>query len=132
MSQPEVAAGIPSVVGMWIMKEVIGLARAIEMSLTCRFLTAAECLDWGLIDYLVPQDQVMDKALEIARGLASKPALAMRLSKQRMRALTQPGYDATIEAAVRIQSEAFATGEPGRVAATFLAERAALKSGGKT
>jgi enoyl-CoA hydratase len=128
MSQPEVQAGIPSIVGMWIMKEVIGLARAIEMSLTCRFLGAEDCLDWGLIDHLVPADQVMAKALEIARALAAKPALAMRLSKERMRRLTQPGYDATIEAAVAIQREAFQTGEPQRVAEAFLAERARRKS----
>lgn len=127
MSQPEIEAGIPSIVGLWIMTEVLGLARAVEMSLTCRMVPAEECLDWGLIDYLVPAGEVMPKALAVARELAAKPGQAFRLSKQRMRSLTQPGYDATIEAAVAIQAEAFASGEPQRVAADFLARRAARK-----
>ena len=127
MSQPEVDAGIPSVVGMWIMKEILGLARAVEMSLTCRMVPAEEALEWGLIDAIVPPDQVMTRALAAARELAAKPKLAFRLSKQRMRALTQAGYDAAIEAAVRIQTEAYASGEPQRVAAEFMAKRAARK-----
>ena len=127
MSQPEVEAGIPSVVGMWIMREVLGLARAIDMSLTCRMVPADECLEWGLIDYLVPAEEVMPKALAVARELAAKPRLAFAASKQRMRALTQPGYDETIEAATRIQPQAYASGEPQRIAAAFLARRAAAK-----
>src|SRR5690606_36389809 len=123
MSQPEVAAGIPSVMGLWIIKEAVGLARAVEMSLTCRQMPAAECLEWGLVDHVVPREGVMAKALEIARDLASKPALALRLSKQRMRELTQPEYDATVAAAMRIQPEAFRSGEPQRVSEAFLARR---------
>jgi len=123
MSQPEVAAGIPSVMGLWIIKEAVGLARAVEMSLTCRQVPAAECLEWGLVDHVVPREGVMAKALEIARDLASKPTLALRLSKQRMRELTQPEDDATVAAAMRIQPEAFRSGEPQRVAEAFLARR---------
>lgn len=128
MSQPEVDAGIPSIVGMWIMREMIGLARAVDMSLTCRMVPAEECLEWGLIDYLVPAEEVMPKALAVARELAAKPRAAYAGSKQRMRALTQPGYDATVAAATRIQAQAFASGEPQRITTEFLARRSARKT----
>lgn len=128
MAQPEVDAGIPSIVGMWIMREVLGLARAVEMSLTCRMVPADECLEWGLIDHLVPPEQVMPKALAIAREMAAKPAAAFAASKRRMRSLTQAAYDETVAAASRIQAEAFASGEPQRIAAEFMARRAAKSS----
>lgn len=130
MAQPEVAAGIPSIMGLWIMREAMGLARAVEMSLTCRMIEAEEARAWGLIDHLVPAGEVMPTALRVARELAAKPPMAFRASKANLRRLSQADYDATIEAAVRIQTEAFRTGEPQRVAAEFLAARAKRKGGG--
>lgn len=130
MSQPEVAAGIPSIVGLWIMREVIGLARAVEMSLTCRMVPAEECVEWGMIDHLVPEAEVMAKAAAVARELAARPKLAFKASKANLRRLTQAGYDETVGAAQRIQAEAFSTGEPQRVMAAFVEARRRRKLGG--
>jgi enoyl-CoA hydratase/carnithine racemase len=88
---------------------------------------AEECLRWGLISHLVPREEVLPKALSVARDLASKPPVAFRLTKRRLREATQASYDETIEAAVKIQAEAFASGEPQRVAAEFKARRAARR-----
>jgi enoyl-CoA hydratase/carnithine racemase len=71
----------------------------------------------------------MAKALEIARDLAAKPPMAMLLTKRRMRELTQPGYDATIEAAKDYQRQAYGSGEPQRVAEAFIAGRRARRGG---
>ena len=123
MSQPEVNAGIPSVVGSMIMREVIGLARTAEMALSCRFVGADEALSYGLINEIVPPEQVLPRAIERARELGAKPPTAMRLSRAWLRELTQPAYDAAIEAAVVIQREAFGTGEPQAAAQAFVARR---------
>lgn len=56
MSQPEVNAGIPSIVGSMIMREVIGLARTAEMALSCRFVGAEEAHGYGLINEIVPPE----------------------------------------------------------------------------
>jgi hypothetical protein len=48
----------------------------------------------------------------------------MRLTKERLRALTQPGFDEATAAGVRYSLEAYATGEPQRIMKGFLAERA--------
>ena len=129
MSQPEVAAGIPSAVGIWIIAQMVGLPRAIELSLTCRMVGAEEALSWGLLDRIVPADRVLDEAKAMALDLAAKPPLALAKSEMNLRRLTQDGYDATIEAAVRVQTEAFRSGEPQRVAAEFLARRKAKEAG---
>ena len=48
MGQPEINSGIASVTGPWIMREIIGLARTIDLTLTGRMLEADECYRIGL------------------------------------------------------------------------------------
>lgn len=124
MGQPEINSGIASVTGPWIMRETIGLSRTIELTLTGRLMDAEECKAIGLIHYLVEQDQVMDKAMEIARHLAAKPPVAMRLDKQRFKEITEPGFRDAIEAGIRIQRESYASGEPKKMMEEFFRKRA--------
>ncbi len=127
MAQPEINAGLPSVIGNWVMNQIVGHGRMVDMALSGRFIDAEQCLAWGLINYVVPRDQVMAKALEIARDLAAKPPMALLLTKRRIRELTQPGYDETIARAKAYQRQAYASGEPQRVAVAFKAERRARR-----
>ncbi|MBK1840226.1 enoyl-CoA hydratase/isomerase family protein [Azospirillum sp. YIM B02556] len=128
MGQPEINSGIASTTGPWIMKEMIGLARTMDLTLTGRLMDAEECHAIGLINRLVPQDRVMAEALELAGELAAKPPVAMRLDKQRFREMTEAGFRDCLAAGVRIQREAYASGEPARMMEEFLAKRAARKT----
>jgi len=125
MGQPEINAGIPSVLGPMLMIERIGLSRTIELTLTGRMMDAEECHRVGLIHYLVPKEQLTAKAREVAALLASKPPIAMRLCKRRFREVTQPAFDEAFTAGPRYQEEAFASGEPQEAMARFFAQRAA-------
>jgi len=125
MGQPEINSGIASITGPWIMKEMLGLSRTIELALTGRMMAAEECYQIGLIHKLVPREQVMKEALDTAKVLASKPQVAMRLTKQRFREVTEESFQEVLEAAVRIHREGYATGEPQAVMQGFLDERAA-------
>jgi enoyl-CoA hydratase/carnithine racemase len=71
----------------------------------------------------VPADQVLPKAREIAAVLAAKPPVAMRLDKQRFREMTEAGFRDTIEAAIRIHRESYASGEPARMMEEFFRKR---------
>jgi len=124
MGQPEINAGIPSTTGPWIMRELLGLGRTIELTLTGRLMDGHECHRIGLIQHLVAEDQVMPVALEVAELLASKPPMAMRLDKQRFREMTQAGFDDALDAGVRLQRIAYASGETQRMMHMFLDERA--------
>jgi enoyl-CoA hydratase/carnithine racemase len=128
MGQPEINSGIASTTGPWIMREIMGLAHTIDLTLTGRMMDADECFRVGAISRLVPQDQVMPVALAIARDLASKPPVAMRLNRARFREVTQSGLRDALAAGVRNQREAYATGEPARMMEAFLAKRAARKA----
>jgi len=127
MSQPEVRAGIPSVMGLWVIAENIGLPRAVDLSLTCRAVPAEELLRWNAIDAIVAPEDVLGETVARVRALAAKPKKAFAASKMNLARLTQAGFEETIEAAVRIQGEAFRTGEPQAVAAAFMAAREARK-----
>jgi len=123
MGQPEINSGIPSVTGPWIMKQMLGLSRTIELTLTGRMMSADEAHQLGLIHHLVAANQVMPKAMEIARELAAKPPVAMRLDKQRFFEMSEPSFIETISAGRRIQSEAYGTGEPARMMEEFFRKR---------
>ncbi len=128
MGQPEINSGIASTLGPWLMREMIGLSRTIELTLSGRMMDAAECHAIGLIHNLVPKDRVMAAALEMARNLAAKPQVAMRLDKRRFREVTEAGFNDALDSGIPIQKESYASGEPQRVMEKFLAERGKRKS----
>jgi enoyl-CoA hydratase len=130
MGQPEINSGIPSTLGPWIMREMLGVSRMIELTLTGRMMDGEECHRIGLIHHLVPQDQVMAKAREIARQLAAKPPVAMRLNKRRFAEVTRVGFEEALTAGTRTQQEAYASGEPQRMMEAFFAERTRRKTAG--
>jgi enoyl-CoA hydratase/carnithine racemase len=129
MGQPEINSGIASTTGPWIMREHIGLARTIDLTLTGRMMDAEECHRIGVINRLVPQDKVMSESLALAELLASKPPVAMRLDRQRFREMTEEGFRDCLAAGIRIQREAYGSGEPARMMEEFLARKAAAKKG---
>lgn len=130
MGQPEINSGIASTTGPWIMREMIGLARTIDLTLSGRMMDATEAERIGLINRIVPQEKVLEEALALAKELAAKPPIAMRLNKARFREVTEPGFRDCLAAGVRNQRESYGTGEPARMMEAFLAERAKRHAAG--
>ena len=127
MGQPEINSGIASTTGPWLMREMLGLSRTIELTLTGRMMDAEECLRIGLLHHVVPAERVLAKAREVAGQLAAKPPIAMRLNKARFRAVTESGFRDAIAAGIPIQRESYGSGEPARMMEAFFAERAARR-----
>lgn len=123
LGQPEINVGIPNTTGAWLMRELIGLSRAIELTLTGRMMDADEGSRIGLIHHLVPEDQVMPKAREVATVLSAKPPIAMRLNKQGFRRVTEAGFRDAMNAGIANLREAYGSGEPARAMEAFFRER---------
>ncbi len=49
-----------------LLQEAVGRRRARQMSFTCRFINAQTALDWGLVNEVVPHENLMGRAMEIA------------------------------------------------------------------
>lgn len=84
---PEVDLGIPLTwSGIPRLVREIGPAATKELVLTCRPFGAAEAKSFGFINTIVPTGTVMTAAQELAELLASKPAYALRTTKQQVNA----------------------------------------------
>jgi enoyl-CoA hydratase len=80
--QPEIRLGVmPGGGGTQRLTRAIGKARAMELILTGRTMTAAEADAHGLITMVVPADATVDAALELAGRIAAMPPLAVRAAK---------------------------------------------------
>ncbi len=73
----------------WQLPRMVGLRRALELTLLNRVLTAQEALEWGLVTRVLPDEEVLKAGQELARNLAAGPALALG----RTRRLVRDGVD---------------------------------------
>lgn len=82
----------PEACSSWILPRIVGISQALEWVMTGRTFLADEALTGRLISRVVPGDQLMDTALEIARDIADNTSpIAVAASRQMLwRAL---GYD---------------------------------------
>ena len=80
--QPEIRLGVmPGAGGTQRLTRAIGKARAMEMILTGRTMTAQEADAHGVITQIVPAPATVDAALELAARIAAMPPLAVRAAK---------------------------------------------------
>ncbi|MBV6423045.1 MAG: 1,2-epoxyphenylacetyl-CoA isomerase [Steroidobacteraceae bacterium] len=66
----------------FLLPRTVGAKRAMELILTNRALSAAEALDWGLVNQVVPDAEVFTRARELARKLAAGPRGAFGKAKR--------------------------------------------------
>jgi len=83
LGQPEILLGvIPGAGGTQRLPRLVGPARAKDIVFSGRMLAAAEALEIGLVDRVVPDAEVYPAALDMVQRYASGPALALRAAKQ--------------------------------------------------
>lgn len=129
MGQPEVKAGLPSIIGSCIMSWYLGQAANADLSLSGRLIEAEEALRLGLLSRVVPEAEVLPAAVALAGELAAQPPLAFRLTKRNFARKTDAELEAALAQAAEDQARAYASGEAGRIMRGFL-ERRGDKRGG--
>lgn len=68
----------------WFLPRLIGYARAYEMAITADKIPADKALEWGMVNRVVPAEQLMEAATAWAQPLATGPTLAYGLTKRAM------------------------------------------------
>ncbi len=83
IGQPEVNLGvIPGFGGTQRLPRLVGRSKAMQLILTGEIIDAAEAYRIGLLDEVYPAHELMDKAMEMAKLIASKAPLAIEMSKE--------------------------------------------------
>ncbi|MEE9144199.1 MAG: enoyl-CoA hydratase-related protein [Candidatus Binatia bacterium] len=81
--QPEINLGtIPGSGGTQRLTRTVGKYRAMEMVLTGEFLNAAQALECGLVNKVVPVELLIEETKKIAKKIAAKSPLAVKMAKE--------------------------------------------------
>mgnify|MGYP001405698142 CR=1 FL=1 len=75
--------------GAWFLPRLVGSALAAELALTGDLIDAARALEIGILNRVVPDEQIMEAALALAGHVASRPRKALMATKQLLRASWQ-------------------------------------------
>jgi enoyl-CoA hydratase len=102
--QPEVNLGIPpGFGGTQRLTRLVGRAKALELLTTARLVRADEALAIGLVNHIYPAPELQEKGLDMARTIAAKGPIAVRLAKQ----AAQRGQDLDLASACVLETTAF-------------------------
>jgi len=95
---------VPDGSSTYFLPRIIGLKRALELTLTNRMFSAQEALQWGLVTRVVPDNELLAQASAIAVQLAAGPTRAYGISKR----LLHSGWTETLETQMENESQAIA------------------------
>jgi 2-(1,2-epoxy-1,2-dihydrophenyl)acetyl-CoA isomerase len=77
----------------YFLPRIVGERRALEITLLGERFTAAQALDWGLLNWVAPADVLQEKAFEIAAKLAEGPTRALGGAKRLLRQSLESTWD---------------------------------------
>ncbi len=102
--QPEINLGIiPGAGGTQRLIRAVGKALAMEMILNARNLSAEEAYQFGLVNRVVPAESYLDEALTLAREIAARAPVAVRLAKEAV----NKAYEMTLAEGLAYEQRAF-------------------------
>jgi 2-(1,2-epoxy-1,2-dihydrophenyl)acetyl-CoA isomerase len=73
---------LPDEGGQYLLVQLLGVARAMDFLIRNRIVTAEEAHALGLVHEVAPPEELLDRAMALARELANGPQVAMRLLKR--------------------------------------------------
>ncbi|MDK8450529.1 enoyl-CoA hydratase [Corynebacterium mastitidis] len=122
--QPEINLGIlPGMGGSQRLVRAVGKAKAMEMCLTGRMMDAREAERSGLVARVVPDDSLLEEALEMARVIASKSKVASTMVKEAVNAAFEANLSQGLLFERRLVHSVFASEDQKEGMAAFVDKR---------
>ena len=100
---------IPGDGGSWLLPRNIGYNRAAELLFTARHIDAATADQWGLVNRVVPHDDLMSEVMTTAQQIAAQPPQALRMAKSLLRQGRDMNFDQMLEMSAAMQALAHLT-----------------------
>jgi enoyl-CoA hydratase len=128
--QPEIKIGVmPGAGGTQRLTRAVGKARAMEMVLTGKFITAEEALKAGMINKIVPVELYLKEAFKLGEEIAQMPPLAVRMAKESV----LKAFDSSLEEGLQFERKnfylLFATADQKEGMKAFMEKRKAIFRG---
>ena len=122
--QPEINLGIiPGGGGTQRLTRLVGEGKSIEMILTGEIIDAQTAFAIGLVNHVVPADQLETKTMEIANRIAEKSPIALRLAKEAVRLASRSNLDEGLRREVDLFALLFSSEDKDEGVKAFLEKR---------
>ncbi len=108
----------------WLLADRIGHRRAFELAVSGERVPAARCLEWNLVNRVVPDADVVGAAVAWAEQLCDVAPLALGRTKQLLRSAPGMGYDETARVEARMQASCVDSEDSREGVAAFFEKRA--------
>ncbi|MGH7865702.1 MAG: enoyl-CoA hydratase/isomerase [Candidatus Binataceae bacterium] len=120
---------VPDGGSTWILPRLVGKARAMELSLLGERLPAEKALEWGLVNRVVEDAQLMAAAKELARDLADGPTVALSLIRRLYWNSSENSYEEQLNLERQLQRRAGHTRDFQEGVRAFVEKRPAKFTG---
>ncbi len=122
--QPEINLGIiPGGGGTQRLTRLVGEGKAMEMILSGEIIDAQAALSIGLVNQVVPADQLETKTMEIANRIAEKSPIALRLAKEAVKLASRSNLDEGLRREVDLFALCFSSEDKDEGVKAFLEKR---------
>ncbi|MCB0007232.1 MAG: enoyl-CoA hydratase/isomerase family protein, partial [Anaerolineales bacterium] len=115
---------VPDNGSTWLLPRLVGYARAYEMAVEAEKISAAQALEWGLVNRVVPHEQLGEISLAWARQIAAGPTLAYGLTKRAMLKGLTMDLESALAYEAHMQDLAGASSDSQEAIQAFLEKRA--------
>jgi 2-(1,2-epoxy-1,2-dihydrophenyl)acetyl-CoA isomerase len=115
---------VPDLGGLHLLTRVVGLNKAKELCFTAKKISAAEAFDLGIVNHVVPPDQLLEEARKLAAQIAAGPPVALSMIKTLLNKSSNSTLEQMLEYESYAQTLAYTTPEHKEGVAAFREKRA--------
>jgi enoyl-CoA hydratase/carnithine racemase len=120
---------VPGDGGAWLLARTIGQPKSMELMLTGDTFDAAHALHLGLVSRVIPHEELLPQAMDLAARIAANPSRTVRLTKRLLRESEHMSLATSLEMAAAYQALAHYTADHDEAVHAFLEKRRPTFSG---
>jgi 2-(1,2-epoxy-1,2-dihydrophenyl)acetyl-CoA isomerase len=120
---------VPDSGSTWFLPRLVGRQRALELMLSGRKLSAAEALEWGLVNQVVAPEQLMEEATKVAARYAAAPTYAIGQIKRNIDFAESHSLEETLALEAKSQAECGLSADHQEGMQAFLEKRTPVYKG---